>query len=122
MHIDLPPNLNSHFMKKFTLLALVIGQVMFAHAQWALTGNAGTSRATDFVGTTDSNALVFRVDNIFSGIIDYSNYNVSLGVLSLSRATSTGQHNTAMGYEALISNTTAGGNTGIGYQSLYDNN
>ncbi len=30
---------------------------------WSLTGNAGTSPATNFVGTTDNQALVFRANN-----------------------------------------------------------
>lgn len=30
---------------------------------WSLGGNAGTAAGTDFVGTTDNQALVFRVDN-----------------------------------------------------------
>jgi hypothetical protein len=34
---------------------------------WLLTGNAGTNPATNFMGTTDAQALRFRVNNLFAG-------------------------------------------------------
>jgi hypothetical protein len=36
----------------------------FNYAQWKLTGNAGTNPSTNFVGTTDKEALVFRTNNV----------------------------------------------------------
>jgi len=48
--------------------ALIIsGMLMLsapAWSQWSLTGNAGTNPATNFLGTTDNKALVFRTNNI----------------------------------------------------------
>jgi hypothetical protein len=35
-----------------------------AGSGWSLTGNAGTTPATDFIGTTDNQALEFRVNNV----------------------------------------------------------
>ena len=45
---------------------------------WSLVGNAGTT-SSNFLGTTDNQALRFRVNNTKSGIIDSANKNVSLG-------------------------------------------
>lgn len=35
-----------------------------ANAQWSLTGNSGTTAGTNFIGTTDSRALVFKTNNV----------------------------------------------------------
>jgi hypothetical protein len=40
---------------------------------WGLTGNAGTSAATNFIGTTDDIDLMFRRNNISSGRISANN-------------------------------------------------
>ncbi|MEQ1734582.1 MAG: tail fiber domain-containing protein, partial [Bacteroidia bacterium] len=48
---------------------------------WGLTGNSGTNRLTDFIGTSDNNSLRFRVNNIQRMILD------SLGNVGIRRAT-----------------------------------
>ncbi|AZA82653.1 hypothetical protein C1637_20630 [Chryseobacterium lactis] len=49
-------------MKKIViLLAAITG--MHANAQWNLTGNAGTTPGTNFIGTTDNQSLVFKTNN-----------------------------------------------------------
>lgn len=52
-------------MKKLKLmtLALLIIAAHHSHAQWSLTGNAGTTPGTNFIGTTDSKALQLRTNN-----------------------------------------------------------
>ena len=84
---------------------------------WALLGNAGTSAASDFIGTTDNVALNFRVFNQKSGTIDHVLFNTSLGYQSLN-SVSTGTGNTALGYRSLNSLTTSQRNTGIGANAL----
>ncbi|OQP59938.1 hypothetical protein A3860_35430 [Niastella vici] len=84
-----------------------------AQAQWSLTGNAGTNPATNFIGTTDAKPLVFRTNNLASGIIDYNLKNTALGLHSL-RDNTTGTLNVAMGYQALILNTTGYSNIALG--------
>ncbi len=37
---------------------------------WGLAGNAGTTPGTNFLGTTDANRLVFKVNNQFAGSLD----------------------------------------------------
>ncbi|HNX90143.1 MAG TPA: tail fiber domain-containing protein, partial [Paludibacteraceae bacterium] len=109
---------------------------------WALTGNAGTSPSTNFVGTTDAQELTFRTNNaermritlrgqlvpkntgysIFmgesAGQVDdlVSNYNVFLGYQS-GMANTSGVDNIAIGTRALVRNTSATGNIAIGYWS-----
>ena len=89
---------------------------------WSLTGNAGTDPNVNFLGTTDAQPLVFKVNNNNAGIIDY-NYlkgNTSLGYQTLASNTS-GFSNTAVGYQSLVSNTFTYGNTATGYRTLYSN-
>lgn len=82
---------------------------------WALLGNAGTTAGTNFLGTTDSQDLIFKRNNIQSGKI--STTNTSLGVNSLAPATSRNR-NTAIGTEAMYLNVNGDDNTAIGYQAL----
>src|SRR6186997_2969105 len=37
---------------------------MIGNLDWLLAGNAGTSPATNFIGTTDAQPLVFRTNNV----------------------------------------------------------
>jgi hypothetical protein len=82
---------------------------------WGLSGNADTHPATNFIGTTDTAALHFRVNNIQAGLVDTFGYNVALGFRTLDSVAG-GQYNTAIGYKAL----TKGGtdNTAIGSNAL----
>ncbi|NNV55491.1 tail fiber domain-containing protein [Limnovirga soli] len=87
---------------------------------WLLTGNAGTSPAANFLGTTDAQALIFKVNNQLSGSLDYSSTaNTSFGYKTL--VSNTNFNNSAFGYQALFSNTTGGYNTAVGTYSLLNN-
>ena len=90
---------------------------------WKLTGNAGTNPVTDFIGTTDQQPLVFKVNNEKAGIIDYGAAlaNTAFGYHSLAANTG-GVRNTAIGYHALSSNTSGYQNTAMGDSALYTNN
>ncbi len=50
--------------KKILFGALLCASVISTKAQWSLTGNAGINPVNNFLGTTDSKALVFRTNNI----------------------------------------------------------
>ncbi len=62
-------------MKKFILLvaiAFAIDSSLFTtsvSAQWSLTGNAGTTAGTNFIGTTDAKDLVFKTNGVEKGRI-----------------------------------------------------
>ena len=100
---------------------------------WNLSGNAGTNSG-NFIGTTDNQPLLFRINNQSAGRI--ATRNVSLGVSSLLVnngfdnvaignlalfQNSTGNNNSAVGADALRTNTTGFSNTSVGYQSMYFN-
>jgi trimeric autotransporter adhesin len=87
---------------------------------WGLNGNSGTNSSVNFIGTTDTVSLVFKVNNQQAGKISANLYNTFLGYQS-GIANSTGNSNTAIGYQSLYSNTTGNYNTANGYQTLYLN-
>lgn len=82
-------------------------------AGWGLSGNTVT--ATDFIGTTNDEALRFKVNNTRSGFIYGTN--TAYGRLTL-RDNTTGVTNTAIGTDVLAKNTTGISNTGVGRGSL----
>lgn len=84
---------------------------------WGVTGNTGTSPATNFLGTTDAQPLVLRVNNVKAGWVGTTDANVSLGSSALV-ANSSGTANMAMGNSALLNNTTGAYNIAIGHQAL----
>ena len=108
-----------------------------ANNLWNTTGNAGTSSATNFIGTTDSAALIFKVNNMQAGFLDYNYYNgtafgyqtllsnsgaanTAIGFRVLTANTS-GYYNTALGSAALLTNTTGNTNTAMGNGAMYEN-
>lgn len=105
--------------KKLTLAIAFAINAIVLHAQWSLTGNS--IAATDFLGSTNAQPLQFKVNNVMSGLIDYDNTrsNTALGYQAL--LSNTGNWNTALGYQALFSNTTGGGNDAHGNGALYNN-
>lgn len=110
---------------------------------WSLTGNVGTDAATNFIGTTDNQDLVFKRNNSNAGLIDDSNTSFGLGTLSNAtlihgsglefnnynsafgsyalRINTSGVSNSAFGGQSLYSNTTGSRNCAFGKFSLYDN-
>ncbi len=113
---------------------------------WKLTGNAGTSSGTNFIGTTDAQDLDFRVNNVVKirltqqGQLSFvnaggsvfvginagdsddlsSNQNTFVGATS-GQLTDTGNLNTAIGHASLNTNTSGQGNSGLGKSSLLTN-
>ena len=82
-------------------------------SDWSLTGNAGTTVGTNFIGTTDAQDLMFKVDNTPSGRINIAKENTSLGYGS----NNSGGGNTAIGFNALSINTN-GSNVAVGSRVL----
>lgn len=103
-------------MKKKILTSLFILATAAAHTQWSITGNSGTNPPTNFLGTTDAKALVFKTNNQLSGILNPSLGSAGFGYLSLYN--NTGGLNTAIGYRAMYTNTSGGDNTAVGEGAL----
>jgi trimeric autotransporter adhesin len=90
-----------------------------ATGSWNLAGNAGTNPSTNFLGTTDANDLVFRVNNQLSGRIDIGLENTFFGYQAgLSNSNS---YNTVMGFEAMYKNTSGSANSVFGTGALLQN-
>jgi len=87
---------------------------------WSLTGNAGTDPATNFIGTTDAQSLVFKVNNLKAGLIEYGSLNTGFGLQTL--ISNNGAANTANGAYALSANTYGFDNTATGRSALASNN
>jgi len=84
---------------------------------WLLTGNSQTTPALNFLGTTDTSTLIFKVNNEKSGMINYTGQLTGFGYHAL--LLNTGTQNTAIGYEADFAGTTSSYSnaTVIGYQA-----
>jgi hypothetical protein len=114
-------------MKKHLLFlcTLVCTIPSLIHAQsWSLTGNAGTSPITNYLGTRDANALQLRVNNQKSGYIDYAltnGANTAFGYQTLFSISGSHGGNTALGYQGLFKNTTGAFNTATGQLSMNSN-
>lgn len=108
-----------------------------ANNVWLLGGNAGTDPAFNFIGTKDDQPLLFKANNVFSGIINRTHLNTAFGYSTFFSNTSgtqntalgsvalynntIGSDNSAIGASALLSNTSGNDNTANGYLSLYSN-
>lgn len=101
----------------FIFILSLQGGLVYAQA-WSITGNAGTSSAVNFVGTTDKNPLIFRVNNQKSGYLGYdiTQARTALGYQAL--ITANGVRNSAFGYRTLYLSTTGAYNTGMGAFAL----
>lgn len=92
-------------------------------SSWALTGNAGTSPGTNYLGTSDGEALEFKADAQKSGWIDYTSpYNTSFGYQAMNSIGVAATHCVAMGYQAMGGSNGAPYNVALGYYALYNNN
>jgi len=85
---------------------------------WSILGNAGTTDGTNFIGTTDNKPINFRINNIKAGRIDTvgrTHYGYKAGL------SNTDVGSTAVGYQALMSNSTGTASAAFGFNSLRNN-
>jgi hypothetical protein len=87
---------------------------------WSLTGNAGLTDGTEFIGTTDNVPLNIRVNNQRAARIDPALFNTFWGYQA-GISNTTGHQNTVNGHGALFNNTTGHNNTASGRNALYSN-
>src|SRR6185436_15252508 len=84
---------------------------------WSLTGNSGINPANNFIGTTNQQPLIMRVNNVRSGYLDSNSNNTSFGFRAMDSIT-TGDANTAIGFKALSATKAGVNNTGVGWSAL----
>lgn len=91
------------------------------NSSWALPGNSGTSASTHFIGTTDNNSLMFKVNNQKAGYIgiEANDGNAFWGYQSGSN--NIGYSNVAIGIKALFNNTVSSNLVAIGDSALFNN-
>ena len=82
---------------------------------WLLTGNTNTLTNNYFLGTTNTDPLIFKVNSQLSGRIDA--VNTFLGYQSGYNNNAASQ-NTGIGYHALFAVTSGTNNSALGYNSL----
>lgn len=115
--------------KTIILLTAIVG--FGANAQsWNLTGNAGTNPATNFLGTTDNQPLIFKTNNIEKFRITEGSKIAVQGVFGIGTVwdknlffaggndATTGVLNTVFGLGALTLNTIGAANTALGANSI----
>ena len=105
-------------------------------AGWSIRGNSGLNAEQNFLGTKDTTALVFKVNNYRSGLIDFRSGNtyfgygagyssrgsnsIAIGAFALHDA-NVGQNNIAIGFQSLLRNQTGNENVAVGGNSLNSN-
>ena len=116
-------------MKKIIITVIFIACLAHVSAQIKVNSSGDTyasknfyigSSSSNFLGTTGSFPIIFKVNNVLAGFTGIKGTdNVSFGYGSLLNS-SAGTYNTAIGSSALNSNTTTGNfNTAIGSNALY---
>ena len=86
---------------------------------WALVGNNNTLASNYFLGTTNTDPLIIKINSQLSGRIDA--VNTFLGYQSGYNNSTIATQSTGIGYHALFANTSGTYNTAIGYNSLPNN-
>jgi trimeric autotransporter adhesin len=86
---------------------------------WLITGNAGTDPAVNFVGPTNNVPLVFKTNNIQSGILDPNMNSYFIG--ENAGVNNIALNNVGIGHNAMRNNTLRGGLVAIGDSVLYTN-
>jgi len=122
--------INSGIVRKLSFPSVTSGN------SWSLTGNAGTSTGTNFIGTTDNQSLIFKANNIVSGKIDLALNNTIFGYQAAQNpsglnnafigyqsgySVTNGASNAGLGSITLVSLTSGSGNSAVGYASLRNN-
>jgi len=88
---------------------------------WMLAGNAATVSGPNFLGTTDSVNLMFKVNNQMAGLVDMGNQQTFFGHRAGYSSTATASLSTLIGYKAGTNITTGFANTALGFSALRSN-
>ncbi len=86
---------------------------------WSLVGNTNTLTNNYFLGTINTDPLIFKVNSQLMGRLDAAN--TFLGSLAGNSNGTTATQSTGIGYHALYNNTSGTYNTAIGYGALQNN-
>jgi hypothetical protein len=84
--------------------------------RWSLNGNQRMN-SSSFIGSTDTSAVYFRVNNVNAGFLDYKFKNTAFGYNTL-KSPYSGNENVSIGVSNLSSLTTGFGNVAVGVENL----
>ncbi len=115
--MDISGGTNYSNMGESELLSVPFANYAASSNGWSLTGNSGINSASNFIGTTDGNDVVFKQGGIIAGLLNSFNENTSFGVGS----NNTGNGNTSIGYYTLAANISGANNIANGNFALYNN-
>ena len=124
-------------MKKHILFfSLVISTSLYSQS-WNTTGNSGTNPSTNFIGTTDDQSLVFKINNaekmrlttngrlvFFSNNSQTFSNNLYIGggnEIPSNNAGGVNWGNVSVGLGSMSANSTGNANTALGFNSLANN-
>jgi len=121
-------------MKKTIILIVAVLSLQANAQSWNLTGNAGTSPSTNFIGTTDNQSLVFKINNseklrlTANGRLVFHETNTQGFTNNLyigggneipsNNAGGVNYGNVAVGLGSLVANSTGVSNTALGFNTL----
>jgi len=115
--VEIDPNGGTSYTSLGTTELLSVPYALYSaqngESGWKTNGNSAGSN--DFIGTTNNQALRFKVNNTAAGII--ASNNTAFGQESL-EANTTGFDNSAYGNDALKANTTGSSNVAVGTTAL----
>ncbi|MBL7745478.1 MAG: tail fiber domain-containing protein [Chitinophagaceae bacterium] len=94
-------------------------QTIVFKSGWSLGGNSNTNPASQFIGTTDNQPLLFRVNNVKAGEINPVTYSAFWGK-GAGQNNSSGRSNVAIGVDALRSNQYNHNMVAVGDSALYN--
>jgi hypothetical protein len=90
--------------------------------EWNITGNSGTVDGTNFIGTIDNVPFNIRVNNQRAGRIEEASGTANTFFGYRAGNINIGARNSALGYNALFTNSSAADNTAVGASALRLNN
>lgn len=122
LEVSIDASGGTNYTSMGTSQLLSVPYALHAENAWSLKGNEGTNDGVNFIGTTDDEAFIIKVNNEQSGKIGTSTHgaNTFLGYQA-GKSTTTGGSNIAIGYKTLDSNTEGERNTSVGGDAMGSN-
>lgn len=117
-------------MRKTIILLAAVAGIQASAQSWNLTGNSGTNPTTNFIGTTDSQSLIFKANNAEKMRITPEGRFIFHGVTAAGQIwdknlffgggmdQTTTSNNAVFGMGALTQLTDGGGNTAVGTNAM----
>jgi hypothetical protein len=123
--VKLPDSSDSNEIQKISIksdslfLSKGGGAVLFSANAWGVSGNNNINATKNFIGTTNNQPLIFKINNVNAGLLDSTKMLTFFGFKSGSN--NSGSKNTFIGYGAGKNNNLGERNVAIGNSALEKN-